>query len=95
MPTLSGGSRVARKANLPWKILEDVGLVLDLDTGDYYELDEVGLVIWQALDGDRTLAECARAIASSYTVAEDVAERDVQEFVEELLDRRLAVILSV
>lgn len=87
-------SRVARKPNLPWKALDGTGIVLDLDTGDYFDLDELGFAIWRRLDGDATLAACAEEITRTHDVAADVVERDVLAFIGELLERNLVVVVS-
>ena len=85
---------MARKPNLPWKALDDTGIVLDLDTGDYFDLDEIGFTIWRRLDGDATLADCAEEITRTHDVTAEVAERDVLAFAAELLDRNLVVVVS-
>jgi len=87
-------SRIARKTGIPWKELNDTGIVLDLTSGDYFELDEVGVAIWKTLDGRKTLAECAKEIASFYAVDPELVEPDVKAFAEELLSRNLIVVLQ-
>jgi hypothetical protein len=82
--TLTPDSRVERKADVPWKRLEDSVMILDLASGDFFELDELGSRIWRDLDGARTLAEQARVIADEYGVALETACSDVIEFVTEL-----------
>lgn len=92
--TLNPESRVVRRMGVPWKELDNTGIVLDLTSGDYFELDEVGVAIWRSLDGNKTLAECAKEIASSYAIAPEVVEPDVQAFAEELLRKNLIAVLQ-
>jgi hypothetical protein len=83
-------SRIQRKAGLPWKQLDDTVVVLDLNSGDFLELNEIGCWIWKTLDGSRTLAEHADALASEYEIPIDTARSDIIEFVGELCSKGLA-----
>ena len=91
---LIGSSRVTRRSTIPWKALGEVGVVLDIESGDYFELDAVGFAIWQRLDGALTLAECAAEIAEVFEADAAVVERDVIEFVEVLRFRNLVTVAS-
>jgi hypothetical protein len=82
-------SRVRRREGMPWRQLDDVVMVLDVESGDFFELDEVGGRIWLGLDGEHTLDEQARALADAYAIELDRARGDVLEFVTELCSRRL------
>ena len=77
---------------MPWKELDGIGVILALDSGDYFELNEVGLDIWKMLDGNRNLADCASRIAETYGLAEDEARNDVETFVEDLRAQNLVTI---
>lgn len=55
-------------------------VLLDLASGVYFGIDEVGTFIWAGLKAGRTLHE----IVDDYAVELTVAERDVVSFVEKL-----------
>lgn len=93
-PSLSGGSRVARRSNVPWKELDGIAIILLLDTGDYFELDGLGLDLWKMLDGSRTLDECAEAITRTHDAPLDVVRADVLQFADDLLAGHLASIVE-
>lgn len=59
-------------------------LVVDVHSGRYYGLDDVGEFVWLRLDGARTLQAIAREVATHYDVAEDRAAADLLEFVTRL-----------
>jgi hypothetical protein len=66
------------------------GILLDLKTGDYFELDEVALAIWKMLDGKTSLAQVADKLARTYAAPRpEVVERDIIRFVSELRRRKL------
>ncbi len=60
-------------------------LVLDLESGRYYGLGDVGGFIWRALDGERRLSDVAATVAERYGVERRRAAADVLEFAAELL----------
>jgi hypothetical protein len=42
-------------------------------------LNDTGTMFWELLDGERTIADCARLIAAEYEVEADVVEADLLE----------------
>ncbi len=60
--------------------------VLDLETGKYYSLGEVGGFIWQRLDGSSSLARIAEEVSGAFEVGASEARSDVLEFVGALAD---------
>lgn len=89
VPDFDLESRVQRKPGIPWKRLEAEAVILDLESGDYFELDELGCRIWEALDGEQTLAAHAESIAREYEVEPELVRSDLMAFVAELFARGL------
>jgi hypothetical protein len=57
---------------------------------DYlFTANEAGSLVFRLLDGRRTADELARAVAAEFEVDESRAQRDVLEFLGELLDAGL------
>ena len=54
------------------------------DLESVFTLNEVGTLIWQALDEPVTEEQIARIVAEQYEVAEEQALADVQEFLAQL-----------
>ncbi len=79
----------SKRADVKWKQIGRAGILFDLRTGDYYELDYVALSIWKMLDGKTSLANVASRLAKSYDVSEKTVERDIAQFVSELKKRKL------
>lgn len=59
-------------------------VVLNLETKNYYKLNETGIAIWKGLDAGRSPAEIAAEIARAYDVAEAEARADVDALVARL-----------
>lgn len=80
-----------RKADLPYRLMaEDRGMLLDLDSGNYYELSGAGPYIWAHLDGVLRIDEVARRTAVAYGVSDDRVLQDLDIFVDQL--RRLGLL---
>jgi coenzyme PQQ biosynthesis protein PqqD len=79
--------------HIKWKRIGQAGILLNLKTGDYFELDEVALAIWKMLDGKTSLANVAGRLTQSYAASKKVVEGDVIRFVSELRKRKLIEIV--
>ena len=56
---------------------------------DAFELNEVGLSIWQLCDGAHSQQDIVEAIGTEYNVSHDEAAADVEFFLTELAKARL------
>jgi coenzyme PQQ synthesis protein D (PqqD) len=66
-------------------------VLLDVDSGRYYALDEVGGRIWHLCDGSRTVAQIAEVVGDEYDVEGAPVQEDVAAFVSELVSESLLV----
>ena len=66
-------------------------VLLRLDDGGYYALDEVGARIWELCDGDRDLTAIVAVLCSEFDASEKQVMADVIEFVDELRGEELLV----
>ncbi len=82
-------SRPAHAAQVIAQKAKDLLVLLNLDTGEYYHLDEVGTRIWELCDGTRTVAEVARCISEEFDASGAPVEPDVLTFLEELAQDKL------
>lgn len=78
----------------PEAVYQTVGeeaVLINLNTGAYYSLNDTGTAFWELLDGRRTVAECARRIAADYEVEAAVVEADLLELAIDLQGEGLIV----
>lgn len=66
---------------------DDSGTVILLQSGMMHQLNLVGGLIWQQCDGQQTSAQITAGLAREFSVAQDVLEADVNEFVADLIKR--------
>lgn len=64
-------------------------VILDLDAGVYYGLDEVGTCAWRAMERGGPLRQALAAIVGTFDVDAATAERDLLELARALIDKRL------
>lgn len=69
--------------------LEGLVVLLSVETGSYYNLNEVGSDIWRQVDGSRTVEEICQHLTATYQVDAAEALTAVQEFAHDLLDKKL------
>ena len=64
-------------------------VLLDMESENYFGLDEVGTAIWQAMQEKETLQEVFEVLLEQYEVEAEVLEKDLSDFVEKLLESGL------
>ncbi len=73
-----------RTQETPWNTIDEEAVVLNLDNGHYYVLNETGRRVWELLDGQRSVAQIAALICKEYDVDEQQAMADVIKLMKEL-----------
>ena len=84
---LTVNTRLAKNAKIPWRLIEDQAILIDLDEGEVVRLNPVGAEIWNAIDGTRTVAEIVAHVCHTFEVSQRRATRDVYRFLKQLLRR--------
>ncbi len=77
-------TRLQRSPNATFQIVADEAILIHLQSGVYYSLNEVGTAFWQLLDGQHTLEDCAGKIAAEYSAPTDVIVADLIELADDL-----------
>jgi hypothetical protein len=72
--------------------LDAEGVLLNLETGEYFGLDEVGLEMWKALNTNGDVAAARAALSEQFDVTDEVLARDLGAFVGKLAERKLLLI---
>jgi len=97
---VSGGSdtvlaeRVRREEGILAQEAHGQTVLLRLEDGGYYALDEVGAMIWEMCDGQRAVAEIVALLCEEFDVPERIVQADVLEFIDDLRRERLLVLAA-
>lgn len=60
------------------------GILVDLNTKQYYRLNETGSVVWRALEKGNTVDEIISGLQNTYEVSEDHARASVEKLLSSL-----------
>ncbi len=71
------------------KVIGDDAVILDLDAGKYYGLNDVGAEIWQLIQAESTLEIIQKTLASEFDVDEQTLKRDAEVLLKNLLEAKL------
>ena len=69
--------------------LETGGVVLNVESGDYYELNATGRFLWEQIQSGSDIDEIASALVDHYGIDPDSAQADVAAFMDDLRERHL------
>jgi Coenzyme PQQ synthesis protein D (PqqD) len=64
--------------------VEHQAVLLDIESGEYFALNDVGKRVWDLCDGTRTVAQVADVICSEYDVPANTALDDSVALLENL-----------
>ncbi len=64
-------------------------VLLDMESENYFGLDEVGTAIWQAIQEDGLLQNVLETLLEQYDVEEEVLKKDLINFIEKLAESGL------
>ncbi len=58
------------------------GILVDLNTKKYFQLNETAMVVWKALEQGKSVGEIANDITANYEVALENATRSVERILD-------------
>jgi len=90
MMELSLRDSLAIRPDVVFRQLDDEAVLLDLKSGKYFGLNEVGARVWQLVAETRALADILETLAAEYQEERSVLQRDLLEIAGELCARGLA-----
>ena len=65
------------------------GILVDLNTKKYYQLNETAMIVWKGLEKGKTMTEIVADITATYEVAPDKATVSVQRIVDNFQSYKL------
>ena len=72
---------LSRPANLVASEIDGEAVILDVDSGQFFQLNRVGSRVWAALATPMAMGDLCRAMQDAFDVDEDTCRRDVADFV--------------
>jgi len=84
-------SVVHRNPQISTASLVDELVMLDVDRGAYYGLDDIATYIWEEIETPRQVADLCGHLLEVFDVDQQTCEQDVLELLAWLHDKRLVV----
>ncbi len=89
MKTVSLTARLQRQQHILKQEAAGTVVLLNLDDGQYFALDEVGGRVWELCDGSRTVSEISAIIGQEYDAPAKTIEQDLAELMSDLANEDL------
>ena len=80
---------LSRRAGLMTADMNGSAVMMDIMSGKYYNLGEVGGRIWELLEEPTTVAALVQKLTAEYNVSAERCRADIQPFLSKLLERGL------
>jgi len=78
------------KDKIMYRVIDGEVVILNLNTGDSYSLNEVGTRIWQAIiEENKYLSGILSCLKKEYDISEKQLEKDILKLVSELEENEL------
>jgi hypothetical protein len=93
MPTITPDHVFKCSPNATHQTVAGEAILIDLNTGSYYSLNETGTWLWEHLDGKRTIGELATELAVACAIPDQVelVRDDLIELVAKLAQEKLVL----
>ena len=75
---------VIDKDKVACRFIDSKAVILNLDTGSYYNINEAGTQIWEALANDMGTSEIITLLTKEYALSSNQAKRDLSPFLKAL-----------
>ena len=72
------------KDKASYRIIDGEAVILNLDNGYYYSLNEAGTRIWESINNQKSLSEILNFLKEEYRLPEKQLKVDLIELVKEL-----------
>jgi hypothetical protein len=67
------------------KVMDGEAIIINLATGVYYSLDQVGAAVWAMIEENCCIEEIVTGVVARYDVTKDRAQGDILRLIGELL----------
>ena len=92
MTPITDTSTIVRAQKLLATDLDEETILMSIEQGAYYGMEQTARRIWELVETPRTVADLCRQLAEEYDVEPEVCRKDVLAFLEELSSEGLIVV---
>ncbi|GAB4303350.1 MAG: PqqD family protein [Marinilabiliales bacterium] len=81
--------KVGRHPDMLYSQLDDEIVMMSIENGEYYGLNEIASRIWELLKKDMQVSDIISELMNEYEVDEETCKNDVFEFLSEMMEKKL------
>lgn len=93
MAKITINSILKRSAEVRYTSVPEGGLVVHHEKAEILTLNPIAIEIFDKLDGKKKVSEILKEIIKNYDVEENEAEKDILEFLNDLFEKNLIIVL--
>jgi hypothetical protein len=71
--------------------IDDETVMMDVEKGAYYGLNNIGSAIWDALEEPKTISNLIDVLTKKYEVSSEECEKDITPFIEQMTKAELLI----
>jgi len=89
---ISGSTVVTRNPSILFNDFDDGLMMMDIDSGHYFDIDSVGGRIWALIEAPVTLDTICDSLVAEYEVEDSVCRTETIGFIGELAEKGLVTL---
>ncbi len=74
--------------------LDGEAVLMSVQQGRYYGMDQIGTRIWQLIEKPMSVSELCDQLGREYEVGTEKCQRDVLNFLDELVEEKLVKVID-
>jgi hypothetical protein len=91
-PPIEGRTLISRSTGLLVAPVHDETVMMDVEKGHYYGLDDIGTEIWRRLESPRTFSALVDSLAADYDADPTVIAEDVRKLLSIMAAHRVIIL---
>jgi len=73
------------KQDINAEVIDGEAIIINIATGVYYSLEDVGAYVWELLTSGNSVAQSIQAVTQRYQIPTEQAGTDLEDFVSQLI----------
>ncbi len=71
--------------------IDDEVVMMDVEQGTYYGLNNIGSAIWEALEQPKSIDELVDKLTKKYDISAEECEADIMPFIEKMVKAKTLI----
>jgi hypothetical protein len=86
---ISSDTTFKTSENIAWRNVNEEVVILNLKSGEYFTLNDVGQFVWLAVADQKNIEEIRQKVVDAFDVSPEKASEDIEAFISRMLDEGL------